>query len=272
MIKKLYEFNVLEEQTVVEKTTSTNEKGETVTIEKPVKKQALRKFIFKRPNRKQFDEAEIFQGARISEYIKKGCLTRKQLEAKFNNEGTTVSEREKEDYKTLGNTFFEIEQKLKFLGSIKESDRTEEQKKEFEAAANNAVFIKTKMQEMELEQLSLYDHTAENIARNRTILWWVFELAYQEINGKPEPLYRGTTYEEKDSQYSAFEEEDKTTELLATRRFLLLSSFCLARQWSITTDDIDAFAKEINLSDVLPEAPAEVKPETKAEVKIEKPV
>lgn len=254
MFKKLYEFNVLEEADTIEKTVTTNEKGETVTVEKPVKKHLLRKFILKRPNRKQFDESEIYHGARVSEFIKKGCLTRKQLQAKFNNEGTTVSDREKKEYESLVSQLFEAEEKIKFLSLIKESERTEAQKKELADAVASTVIVKSKMQDMEFEQLSLFDHTAENLARARMAVWWVFELAYVDIEGKePKPLFGNGNIEEKDAQYTKFEEEERVIELTAIRRFLLLVSFCFARQWSLTVEEIENFANEIGLSDKLPE-------------------
>ena len=61
-----------------------------------------------------------------------------------------------------------------------------------------------------MQQSSLFDQTAENRARNRTILWWVLNLAHEELSDdKQEQVFKGSTHGEKLAEYDRFEEEDE---------------------------------------------------------------
>lgn len=248
-MKKIYEFNVLEEATIIERTTETKESGETITVEKPVKKSVARKFILKRPNRKNHEEAEIYYGSKLSEFIRKGCLTRKQLAAKLDDDTSTISDKEKKRFEVLKENLFVAQTSFKELAEVKPDVRTEEQSKKFTTLSDEIVRITNEMRNMQMEQLSLYDHTAENLARDNVIIWWLLELAYREVDNKIEPLFSAGTLEEKDAIYSKFEEEENKTALKAISKFIVLISYCFARGFSVTQEEIDSFATELGLSE-----------------------
>ena len=59
-----------------------------------------------------------------------------------------------------------------------------------------------------MQQSSLYDQTAENRARNRTILWWVLHLAHSKESSAESPFFTGATYDDKIDTYDKMEEEE----------------------------------------------------------------
>ena len=56
--------------------------------------------------------------------------------------------------------------------------------------------VKREIQEFEMAQASLFDQTAENRARNKTILWWVLNMSYYgnpEDNNTIKPILKEIT-------------------------------------------------------------------------------
>ena len=89
-------------------------------------------------------------------------------------------------------------------------------------------FIKTarmRIQEFEMQQSSLYDQTAENRARNRTILWWVLQMAHSEDNDENKAFFGEGSYEDKLAIYDTMEEEDDDFILGVINKFFYYVSF-----------------------------------------------
>ena len=82
-MKKLYTFKQIKKEKVKEKETTENENGEKVTVEKEVEKEIERDFFVRRPNRKLYDDAELYYAVKLSEGIKAGLLTKALLEKRY---------------------------------------------------------------------------------------------------------------------------------------------------------------------------------------------
>ena len=83
-----------------------------------------------------------------------------------------------------------------------------------------------------MSQASLFDQTAENRARNKTILWWVLNLAYQKEGDDYTEVFRGEDNDARLAHYDRYEEmeDDFIDEML--KRFSYVVSF-----WFITKAD-----------------------------------
>ena len=116
--KFLYEFTVNKEEEVEKSEISKNEKNEEIRI---VKKEIIKNPISVRiikPDRKLFDDAELFYGVQLSVGIKSGLLTRSLLAKRYQNDGGALSDPEKEQYANLYKSFclfifFFIHQRVK---------------------------------------------------------------------------------------------------------------------------------------------------------------
>ena len=96
--KYLYTFSVKREfEKPVEEFTK-NEKGEDIKITKMSKTIELQKVSLRRPSRRMYDNAELYYGVKLSEGIKAGLLTKALLAKRYEDDGGSMSDREKTEY------------------------------------------------------------------------------------------------------------------------------------------------------------------------------
>ena len=208
-MKKLYKFTAKKEETIKESTQETGDDGSEVTIIKEVKKEVDHKFFIRKPTRAMYDEAELFYAVNLSEGIKAGLLTRALLLKRFNNDGGILSENQKEEMADLYQEIYEKQNEFQRLSLKTKAERSEEEQKEYKKTLTFLNEARKDLQEFETVQSTLYDQTAENRARNKTILWWVLFLSYNEDEEGKESLYfTGETYEDRLMQYDELEEID----------------------------------------------------------------
>ncbi len=225
-MKKLFEFNVPKEVEIEEIEISKNEKGEEVKVTKKNKTKEQVKVFLRKPTRSLFDEAELFYGVRLSEGIKAGLMTRALLAKRFTNDGGVLSEEEKNVYATLYVALFEKQNEFQKLSIKDESERTEDEKIRFKDVITELTELRTQIQDFETAQASLFDQTAENRARNKTILWWVLQLAYIiDDKGNENPFFGHGEFESKLRAYDNIEENGTDFESLVCRKLAYFVSF-----------------------------------------------
>lgn len=264
-MKKLFEFNVPKEVEIEEIETSKNEKGEEVKITKKNKTKEQVKVFIRKPTRALFDEAELFYGVRLSEGIKAGLLTRALLAKRFTNDGGVLSEEEKNVYATLYVALFEKQNEFQKLSIKDESERTETEKARYKKIITELTQLRTEIQDFETAQASLFDQTAENRARNKTILWWVLQLGYY-INDKSEelPFFGQGEFEGKLRVYDTIEETGSEFENLVCRKLAYFVSFWYVGR-AASQEDFERLAALSSETSAIEEAVQ--KEETKEEVK-----
>ena len=96
--KYLYTFSVKRHVGKEVEETSTDKDGNKIKITKTIKEVALQKVDIRRPTRRMYDEAELYYGVQLSEGIKAGLLTKALLAKRFEDDGGTMSDREKKEY------------------------------------------------------------------------------------------------------------------------------------------------------------------------------
>jgi len=207
--KYLYEFKVNRTIEKEEVESSKNEKNEDVRTTKKVKVNQPLSFRILKPTRKYFDEAELFHGVKLSEGIKAGLLTRSLLAKRYQNDGGAMSESEKERYAKLYIELYRLQNDLQRLEVNLDKLTKEEQSKKITDILNEISETRKELQEIENYHSTLFDQTAENRARNQTIMWWVLNLSYySENNTDYSPLFGDGNYEKKMEKYDEIEEKD----------------------------------------------------------------
>ena len=225
-MKTMFEFDIYHEKEVEKVEVSTNEKGEEVKVTSKVKTTVPVKLAIKKPTRSLFDEAELFYGVRLSEGIKAGLLTRALLAKRFNNDGGVLSEEEQKEYNDLYNNFLNLQVDFQKLSLKQESLRTEEEKSELAKIIEKMTQTREMIQKYEMAQANLFEQTAENRARNKTIMWWVLQLSLIEGEDKKlKELFGEGTYEDKLKRYDEIEESELGLEKIALQKLLYLISF-----------------------------------------------
>jgi len=77
-----------------------------------------------------------------------------------------------------------------------------------------------------MAQANLFEQTAENRARNKTIMWWVLQLSLIEGEDKKlKELFKEGSYDTKLKVYDEIEESESGLEKIALQKLLYLISF-----------------------------------------------
>jgi len=225
-MKTMFEFDIFQEKEIEKVDVSTNEKGEEVKVTSKVKSTVPVKLAIKKPTRSLFDEAELFYGVRLSEGIKAGLLTRALLAKRFNNDGGVLSDEEQKEYNELYIEFFNLQSEFQKLSIKEESIRTEEEKENLKTVIAKMNDARERLQKYEMAQANLFEQTAENRARNKTIMWWVLQLSLiQGDDKKFKELFQDGNYEDKLKRYDEIEESESGIEKVAIQKLLYLISF-----------------------------------------------
>ena len=222
-MKKLYTFEQIKKEKVKVKETTENENGEKVTVEKEVEKEVKRGFFVRRPNRKLYDDAELYYAVKLSEGIKAGLLTKALLEKRYENDGGALSDPDIERWGSIYSDFYENQRELVELEDKERSEEEEARLKELKDLLNST---RSALTNFEMSQQNLFEQTAEVRARNKTILWWVLNLSYAiSENGEEYSFFTDGSSEEKLEYYDQLtEEEDEFIEEVI-KKFTYLISF-----------------------------------------------
>lgn len=216
----MYSFSIdmeKEFEEEVEKTSKRKNKetGKMETVKKKEtvisKKEVPYTIYVKKPNRSELEDGDMFYSLELNKFIKMGLLTKAMLAKQYGNQGGVWSEKEQKIYadmmfkmhkKQLEVQQFSILEKNKSL-SERQSDKLEESIRELAE-------IKKELTEYEMIQNSLFDHTADVKARNRTIMWYILHLSYFTEGDSDDPVYEnifeGDDFEEKYEDYQQKEE------------------------------------------------------------------
>lgn len=222
-LKLMYEFDVLKDTIVKEEEKSINAEGQEITISKDVNKQVPVRVGMLKPNRILFDEAELYHGGKLSEGLMAGLMSRALLEKRYKNDGGVLSNYENEQFTNLYYLLFEKQNDLQRRILKEESARTEEEKTEIKKLVGIIGDARKKLQDFEASQITLFNETAENRARIKTILWWVLFLSYYKNEaGDWIPFFEGEDLKEK---LESYDEKEELTDEFHFKALKKLSTF-----------------------------------------------
>lgn len=225
MNKKIYEFTI-SKQEEVDKTETKIEDGKEITITSKATESVPRKFFIKKPTRTLFEEAELFYAVRLSEGIKAGLLTRSLLSKRYSNDGGALSDQDKGKYAELYVRLFDKQNEFQKLSIVDKSQRSKEEQEYFDNLTAEIINLRTEIQDFEIAQASLFDQTAENRARNKTILWWILHLSFMiDKEGKESQLFGEGSFDEKLALYDGIEDNQDEWLKTVVKKFAFYVSF-----------------------------------------------
>ncbi len=206
-IKKLFSFVVPLEKEIEEVEVTKNEEGNEVSTKKKVKKNIDQKFFVRKPTRSQREEGQLHYWVKHSECIKAGVLPKALLIKRLDNDNGILSEQEKKAYEEARTDLIKQTNELERLNLKNEPDRTEEEKKKYTDLIETTTQLQKNIQDFEYTKAAIFDGSAEIIARDKTIMWWVLNLAYRELeNGENECIFGNGTLEERTNKLDEIEE------------------------------------------------------------------
>ena len=266
-VKELYNFSFdIEEEVVkdVEKKVrrKNKETGKmqtvTETVEKTVKEKVPITIVIKKPNRTQLEDGDMFYSIWLNKFMKMGLLTRAMIAKQHVDLGGQLNEEEKQRYSDLMQKSFNKEQEIQRITSTTmEDELSDTQKAKVQRLVRELALVKRELTDFELLQSSVFDHTADTKARNKTLIWYILNLTFvkreEGEKEKLEPLFEGVDFDEK---YNSYIEQDEAEDEIYKRSIDRVSS--LVTLWYMSGLDTSAQLDKLleELATETEEAPA----------------
>lgn len=213
--KTIYQFTVKKEEEVEQESTvnkKNKETGETekVTTTKMVKKEVPYEILIFNPSRRQIEDADMEFSVEMSKCIKKGILTKAMLAKKYSDSGGLLSEDDSQNLMRLYRELTEVQQSLaKIVGK---KNKSKEEKSKEEELTEKFADIRKEIVDLETTYQNVFNHTADTKAQNKTILWYLLNLAhFKSENGEIQPMFPGETLEDKEDSY--YEKDENGDEI-----------------------------------------------------------
>jgi len=243
-MKKLYSFTVNTPKEIDEIIEKTNESGEKIKVVEKVKKDNFQNYFISKPSISTNHEMELFYESIVSDCIKRGIMSQVQIKKRLLNDGGVLSDEQKSEYNSLWDKLYSLRADYNKL-----NDEPEKNKEKMEKINKETTETLVKLQDFEEKHGgSIYEHTAENIARNRTALWLMLHLSHKEINGKEIPYFGDGGYVDKFKKYEEIEKEEDEEKNKILEKFLLATSLYYFRGIS-KQQDFDEIFKMKDLKD-----------------------
>jgi hypothetical protein len=217
--RELYSFDIQIDKEIEKEVTKEverkNDKGEKeivkeITKEISTEESSVRVFL-KKPTRSQVEDGDMFYSVWLNKFIKMGLLTRAMLAKKQLDIGGSLNEEDKLNYAKLYLKLFEKQQNVIRYSAIDSDAMTNDEKEKLDKAVSELSVIRKDLADFEAAQASIFDHTADVKARNKTITWFLLHLGYYVEEGQEaedaKPLFPGTDYEEKYDSYQELDED-----------------------------------------------------------------
>ena len=225
MKKWLYHFDVKKDVEKKVEEQSKDDNGNEITITKTVTEQEPTTFAIQKPNRKIYEDAELFYAVKLSEGIKAGLLTRALLAKRYKNDGGPMSEPEKERYAEVYYQMLVKQEELEKLKLNLEGKTEEARAKKASSLMADLIELQEEIQSFENQQTSLFDQTAENRAKNMTIMWWVLNLAHKKDNDIYTNVFGEGDYDSRLEAYDLIEEKNEAFWTEVVKKFAYFTTF-----------------------------------------------
>lgn len=220
-MKELFSYTVKVNKEI-EKTETKEENGQKITVTQKVKEEVPVRIIIKQPSRRNLEDAELQFSIEMSNCIKKGILTKGMLTKKYSDTGGVLSEDDAKELVNLYNKITQLQNDLLRLTSKSDYD------KEAEAVIIDKITnLRMRMVQVESSYRALFDNTADNIAQNNVIRWFCLHMAHTQVipDGNIEPMFKGTTTEQKLESLHQMDENEDEVYAKAYRKLATFMSF-----------------------------------------------
>jgi hypothetical protein len=203
-MKELFSFNITVNKEV-EKTETKEENGQTITVTQKVKEDVPVRIIIKQPSRKNMEDGELQYSIELSNCVKKGILTKGMLTKKYSDTGGSLSEQDAKELTRLYATVVSLQNELTRISSKPDVDKTAEF-----ALIEKIIENRAKIVQLESDNSVLFNNTADNIAQNNVVRWYCLHMAHTQVmpSGNIEPMFKGSTTEEKVNNLYAMDEQE----------------------------------------------------------------
>lgn len=221
--------------TIPEKT-EVEENGEKRAISKD------RNFVIIKQTSRITEEAQLFYAKIYSRLLEDGIMPAKLVEKRFVQDGGVLSVKEIKYREELYDKLFEYTDKIKRLNEEKE--KTEIQTKELESFEEIKKDLISQIAVIEKNNQGLFENTAENLANQKTVVFYALTLSYEKVGDNYVPFFGEGDFEKRKERLYSIEDDGSEYETKVLATFLGITSLFLTNR-TITQLDIDDIIKKI---------------------------
>ena len=236
------------EKVLVTETRKVKEKVMEVETREVVEKTPVR-VTLRKPTRTQLEDGDMFYSIWLNKYIKMGLLTRAMLAKQHLDVGGSLTEEEKQRYAQLYVRLYEKQQAVQRFGLKSPQERSNDENERLAKAVEELGVIRKELTDFEAVQASMFDHTADIKARNKTITWYLLHLTNvtegDSDDDESRPLFAGETYDDKYESYMELDETDDPVYLASIDKLSSLTTIWYMSGVS-SQDDFDRLLEEID--------------------------
>ncbi len=221
-MKKIYSFSINKDNFVDEIVTKVDADGKESKIVEKINKPTAKTYFIAKPSFTLKQESNLYYESVVAECIKKGIYTSIQLRKRFIDDGGILSLQEKKHYETLWNDLWTKKSEINQL-----NEKSEENKDAIKLVNDAILKILSDLQTIEEKSGNnlLYEHTAEKIASDRTVLWLTLNLAYEDLgNDKQSPFFGKGNFDERIKKYEEIEMDGESELYELTQKLFLVAS------------------------------------------------
>lgn len=244
-MKKLYSLTVTRKEEVEE--ISTNEEGQKVVEKKTVSHPI--ELIFKQPTRAELENMGEFNSIEISNCVRHGIMPRALLVKTYTDQGRIgFSKEEQEKYDNARTDLFHLESDYQ-NAILHPDDDDDAQTLRIDKIVRRILKAQDLIRDFEMRREDLFEHTAEAIARRRTIFWAVLYFLYRSVepeDGKTgyEPVFKGDTADEKKTAYDRIVDNDEVLANAIGHMTIMIS--CWYSGAAGTQEEFEQIAQNLN--------------------------
>lgn len=236
------------EKVLVTETRKVKEKVMDIETREVVEKTPVR-VTLKKPTRTQLEDGDMFYSIWLNKYIKMGLLTRAMLAKQHLDVGGSLTEEEKQRYAQLYVRLYEKQQAVQRFGLKSPQERSNDENERLAKAVEELGIIRKELTDFEAVQASMFDHTADIKARNKTITWYLLHLTQvtegDSDDAEQRPLFSGETYDDKYESYMELDEVDDPVYLASIDKLSSLTTIWYMSGVS-SQEDFDRLLEEID--------------------------
>ena len=178
-----------------------------------------------------------------------GLLTRAMLAKQHLDVGGSLTEEEKQRYAQLYVRLYEKQQAVQRFGLKSPQERSNDENERLAKAVEELGVIRKELTDFEAVQASMFDHTADIKARNKTITWYLLHLTQvtegDSDDAEQRPLFSGETYDDKYESYMELDEVDDPVYLASIDKLSSLTTIWYMSGVS-SQEDFDRLLEEID--------------------------
>lgn len=250
--KELYSFSVDVEKEVEKTTVTVDEKTKEETkITKKVKESIPVRIRLMRPTRRIMEQADLEYSKELNLRMRDGFLTKAMVVKKYADTGGVLTEEESKEILKMQKRQNDL--MLEFMDLSTGPKKDKDQRKKLEKINEELTKVRNDLARVESSYSYLFQHTADMLAMNHVILWYILFLTRIEepIQGdntgevKWVDFFKGETFEEKKEDYYIKDDDADSIYQLIAKKLLYFVSFWYNGA-AITKEDFVDLEKELD--------------------------